>query len=268
MTPVAEHTTGAGRTFGLTRARGALLGLAGVAIVVAAWESIVATGWVSAQSLPSPLAVAVQLPVVASDPLFLRGLLDTLGAWLSALGLATASAIVLGFLAGTIPALSRPLMVVVNALRSIPATALIPVAILVFGLGPSMKTAVSLYAVFPVILINTIYGVAGTEPMRIDAARSLHWPWWRRYLLLVLPSATPSIVTGIRIASGISLVVVISAELLGARSGVGLALVRYQQALHIDMAYACITIIGMLGLLLYSLMVALERATIDRIHLD
>ncbi|MFT4306474.1 MAG: ABC transporter permease subunit [Microbacterium sp.] len=268
MTHVAEHAAGAGLARGLPRTRGVLLGLLGVALVVGVWELIVAAGWVSEQSLPSPFAVFGQLPAVAADPLFLTGLADTLGSWLTALGLAAAAAIVIGFVAGTVPALSRPLMVVVNALRSVPATALIPVAILLFGLGPSMKIAVSLYAVFPVILINTIYGVVGTEPMRIDAARTMHWPWWRKYLLLVLPSATPSIVTGIRIASGISLVVVISAELLGARSGVGLALVRYQQALHIDMAYACITIIGLLGMLLYTLMVAMERATIERIHLD
>lgn len=251
----------------VSRSISAGLGVIGTVSVVAAWALIVELGWVSEQSLPSPFAVFARIPVVAIDPLFLAGLLDTLGAWLAALSIASLAAIVLGFVLGTVPALSRPAMVAVNALRSVPATALIPIAILVFGLGASMKIAVSVYAVFPVILINTIYGVAGTEPMRIDAARSMHWQWWRKYIQLVLPSATPSIVTGIRIASGISLVVVISAELLGAKSGVGLALVRYQQALHIDMAYACITIIGVLGMLLYTLMVAIERRTIERIHL-
>jgi NitT/TauT family transport system permease protein len=244
-----------------------VLGLLGAATVVAAWGLIVAAGWVSERSLPSPLAVAASLPRVLADPAFYAGMGDTLGSWLSALVISTAAAVVLGLVLGTVPVLARPAMVAVNALRSIPSTALIPVAILLFGLGTSMKIAVSIYAVFPVILINTIYGVASTEPMRTDAARAMHWSWWRRYALLVLPSATPSIVTGIRVASGISLVVIISAELLGAKSGVGLVLVRYQQALQIDMAYACITLIGLVGMVVYAGISILERATIDRIHL-
>jgi NitT/TauT family transport system permease protein len=255
------------REFSSHRLAPVAFGLLGAATIAALWQLIVVSGWVSERSLPSPFAVAASLPAVLADPAFYVGMGDTLGSWLSALVLSTVAAIVLGLILGTVPFLSRPAMVMVNALRSIPSTALIPVAILLFGLGTSMKIAVSIYAVFPVILINTIYGVASTEPMRTDAARSMHWSWWRRYLLLVLPSATPSIVTGIRVASGISLVVIISAELLGAKSGVGLVLVRYQQALQIDMAYACITLIGLVGMLVYAGISIVERATINRIHL-
>ncbi|WP_440709989.1 ABC transporter permease [Herbiconiux sp. YIM B11900] len=244
-----------------------VFGVLGAATGVAVWALIVGAGWVSEQSLPSPLSVAASLPVVLADPAFYAGMGDTLGSWLAALSLSTVAAIILGLILGTVPWLSRPAMVAVNALRSIPSTALIPVAILLFGLGVTMKIAVSIYAVFPVILISTIYGVVGTEPMRTDAARSMHWSWWRRYGMLVLPSATPSIVTGIRVASGISLVVIISAELLGAKSGVGLVLVRYQQALQIDTAYACITLIGLVGMLVYAGISVVEKATIDRIHL-
>ncbi|MFI5426311.1 ABC transporter permease [Aeromicrobium sp. UC242_57] len=90
-----------------------------------------------------------------------------------------------------------------------------------------MKISVAVYAIFWPILINTIYGVAMTEPMRLDAARSMHWRWWRRQVFVTLPSATPSILTGIRISVGIALVVIISTELLGARYGVGTILVQY-----------------------------------------
>ncbi|WP_197522795.1 ABC transporter permease [Occultella aeris] len=244
-----------------------LLGIVGTGTVIAGWAMITATGLVSERSLPSPTAVATSLPLVLADPDLHAGLADTLLTWLGALALASAVAIVLGVLIGTVPWLARPAMVAVNALRSIPSTALIPLAILLFGLGPAMKGAVAVYAVAPIVLINTIYGVAGTEPMRIDAARSMHWPWWRRWAWLVLPSATPAIVTGIRVASGIALVVVVSAELLGGRSGAGLILVQYQQALRIDMAYACITVIGVVGMALYGLLTLAERRTIARIHL-
>jgi ABC-type nitrate/sulfonate/bicarbonate transport system permease component len=247
--------------------RGIVLGVIGTASVVAVWAIIVQLGLVSSASLPSPFAVAASLPVLLLDPHFYASLADTLGAWLAAMLIASTSAIILGMIIGTVKFLSAPAMVAVNALRSIPSSALIPIAILIFGLGSAMKIAVAVYAVFAIVLINTIYGVAGREPMRVDAARSMRWTWWQQYLHLTLPSATPSIVTGIRLASGISLVVVISAELLGARSGIGITIVQYQQALRVEMAYAAITVVGIVGVILYSILTAVERATIDRIRL-
>ncbi|TQL52942.1 ABC transporter permease [Subtercola boreus] len=243
------------------------LGVLGTLSVLAVWAVIVELGLVSAKSLPSPFAVAGSLPALLADPNFSASLADTLGAWFVAMVIASVSAIVLGMIIGTVHFLSAPAMIVVNALRSIPSSALIPIAILLFGLGSSMKIAVAVYAIFALVLINTIYGVAGREPMRIDAARSMRWNWWQQYLHLTLPSATPSIVTGIRLAAGISLVVVISTELLGAKSGIGITIIQYQQALRIDMAYACITAVGIVGVLLYSILAAAERATIDRIRL-
>ncbi len=152
-----------------------------------------------------------------------------------------------GLLTSSTPALAKPSAVAVNAFRSVPATALIPIAILLFGLGLEMKVSVAIYAIFWPILINTVYGVAGTEPMRLQAARSMQWGWWRRQVFVVLPSALPSITTGIRIASGTALVVVLSAELLGARSGVGTVMLRYQNALQADFVYAGTLFIGAHG---------------------
>lgn len=244
-----------------------VLGVTGTASIIAVWAVAVGAGWVDEQTLPAPWSVAAALPRVVTDPAFREGLRDTLVSWLTALMIASSAAIVLGLLLGTVSAVSRPVMVAVNALRSIPSSALIPVAILLFGLGQTMKVAVAIYSVFPIVLINAIYGVASREPMRVDAARMMHWSTLRRYTHLVLPSAAPSIVTGIRVASGISLVVVVSAELLGAKSGVGLVLVRFQQSLHIDLAYACIVVIGLVGMLIYGGISTLERMTIRRVHL-
>jgi len=245
----------------------AALGIAGVALVVAAWAALVASGLVAERSLPSPLAVAAALPVVLGDPAFLAALADTGAAWLGALALASSAAVLLGLVLGSAPWIARPALVAVSALRSIPSTALIPLAILLFGLGAAMKVSVAVYAVLPIVLINTIAGIAGTEPLRMAAARSMRWPWWRRWLQLQLPSAVPSIVTGVRVAAGIALVVVVSAELLGARSGAGLAVVQYQQALRIDAAYATVTVIGVLGALLYAGLALAERRTIERMRI-
>ncbi|HEU5152874.1 MAG TPA: ABC transporter permease subunit [Iamia sp.] len=230
----------------------------GVASMVVAWVLLRVFDLVPEASLPWPTEVAAAFPRLFRDDGFRQGMLDTLGAWLLAVAITSVVGVAVGLLVSTTPGLTRPSAVAVNAFRSIPATALIPLAILVFGLGTSMKVAVAVYAVFWPVLINTVYGVVSTEPMRLDAARSLQWPWWRRQVFVILPSALPSIVTGLRLAVGTSLVVVISAELLGARSGVGTVLVAYQQALAPEVVYAGTIVVGLFGLALYTLMVQAE----------
>ncbi len=163
-------------------------------------------------------------------------------------------------------ALQRPAMVLVNSLRSIPATALIPIGVMALGMGTQMKVAIGVYAVLWPILINTTYGVASTERMRLQAARSMQWSWWRRQVLVVLPSALPSILTGIRIAVGIGLIVIISTELLGARTGVGTVLVQYTQADRPDVVYAGVLLLGVVGALLFSGLLRLEQRLVRWEH--
>jgi NitT/TauT family transport system permease protein len=242
------------------------LGVVGLASILFAWTVVVQFGLVSTDSLPYPTSVADKLPELLTDGEFLSSLGDTMWGWLAALAISSVAAIVLGLLISTISWLTRPATLAVNIFRSIPSTALIPVAILIFGLGLQMKISVAVYATFWVVLINTMYGVVSTEPMRLDAARSLHWGWFRTHALVTLPSALPSIVTGIRIASGIALVVVLSAELLGAKSGLGTLMVQYQQSLQIDVVYAMLLIIGVIGTILYTMLVRVEKLSMKWVH--
>lgn len=246
--------------------RTVLLGAGGLASLVIAWAVVVHIGLVSADSLPYPTSVADKLPDLVTDREFITSLGDTMLGWLVALALSAIAAVVLGLLISTIHWLTRPATLAVNIFRSIPSTALIPIAILLFGLGLQMKISVAVYATFWVVLINTMYGASSTEPMRLDAARSLHWGWFRTHALVTLPSALPSIVTGIRISSGIALVVVLSAELLGAKSGLGTLMVQYQQSLQIDVVYAMLLIIGVIGTILYTVLVSLERLSMKWVH--
>ncbi|MFG1922109.1 ABC transporter permease [Cryptosporangium sp. NPDC048952] len=250
------------------RARVGGLGLTGVATVVVAWILLrtVTTGL--AESLPAPWAVAARLPDLLGDTAFLTGLGDTMTAWVLTMLVASGLGVVIGLVAGVIPALRGPVALAVDTFRSVPSTALIPIAILLYGLGTPMKLAVAAYAIVWPILINTTYGVLGVEPMRVDAARSMRLSWWRTQWHVTLPTALPSILTGIRIASGTALVVLISTELLGARGGVGTVLVSYQQAGQSDVVLAGTLLIGALGVLLYSALVRVERSLVKWAPVD
>lgn len=252
---------------GNDRVQAVALGVLGVLTLLIGWTAIVALGVVSEDSLPYPTAVFGRLPALVTDGEFLSSLADTMGGWLASLVLSSVAAVVVGLVISTIPWLTAPATLVVNIFRSIPSTALIPVAILMFGLGLEMKVSVAVYATFWIVLINTMYGAASTEPMRRDAARSMQWGWFRTHAYVTLPSALPSIVTGVRIASGVALVVVLSAELLGAESGLGTLMVQYQQALQIDVVYAMLLVIGVIGTVLYTVLVRAEKTSMKWVHI-
>jgi len=236
-----------------------LLAVMGVATLLVVWEALGRSGVVPRSSLPSPLAVARGVPVLLGDADFRHGVVDTVISWLTTIGVGSAAAIVIGLVTSSIPMLQKPTELVVNTFRAVPATALIPIAVLVFGLGTQMKVSVAVYAIFWPILINAIYGVASTEPMRLDAARSMRWPWWRRQVFVTLPSAVPSILTGVRVGVGIALIVIISTELLGARYGVGTVLVQYTQANRPDVVYAGVLLLGVFGAFVFSLLLKAEQ---------
>ncbi|WP_181780813.1 ABC transporter permease [Pseudonocardia pini] len=244
-----------------TEGRIARLGypVAGVASVVAVWALASGLGLVAPEALPGPLAVLAAIPQLLGDGEFLPELGDTLWTWLVSLVLTTVVAVPVGLAVGSVPAAQRATMVAVNAFRSVPSSALIPIGILIFGLGITMKVALAVYAIAWPILISTLYGVASTEPMRIDAGRSMRWPWWRRQVFVVLPSALPQIATGIRIAASVALVVVVSTELLGASTGAGVVLVSYQQGLRPDVVYAGVLLLAAMGAIVYALLAGLER---------
>ena len=246
----------------LSRAQRIGLGILGTGSLIALWQLGASTGVIPPSALPGPAVVAAALPGVLTSGEFLGALGDTLLTWLIALALGSAAGILIGLVTSAIPFLRRPSMVVVNVARAVPATALLPIAILMFGLATEMKVAIAFWAILWPIIINTSYGVLGTEPLRLDAARSMRWSWWRRQVYVTLPSALPSILTGVRVATGTALVVVIAAELLGARSGVGTFLRLYQQALRPDIVYAAVIVVGLLGALLYTVLVRLERRAV------
>lgn len=233
------------------RVRSGLLGLGGVATTVLLWHGCVAAGVISEAVLPRPAEVADAALRLLGDADFRRNLADTMLTWLIAVVLTTAIAVPTGLLIGWFEWLYRPSAGLIHVLRSIPPTALVPVAIVYLGLGGSMKVVLVCYAIAWPLLLNSAYGARSMSPMMLAAARSMRWPQRHVFSLLVLPASARYIGTGIRLAGGVALVVVLSAELLGASSGVGTLMIKYQVAELPDLVYASILIVGALGVVIF-----------------
>jgi ABC-type nitrate/sulfonate/bicarbonate transport system permease component len=139
-----------------------------------------------------------------------------------------------------------------------PSVAIIPVAILLLGIGDSMIVAVTVYASMWPILVNTIDGVRRIERTLIDTGRT--FGLGRRPMLwqIVLPAASPYIVTGLRISLSIALILVTTAEMIAGR-GLGFFILDEERSLHSSNMYAGIILVAVLGYALNRLFVALEK---------
>jgi ABC-type nitrate/sulfonate/bicarbonate transport system permease component len=242
------------------------LGIAGVITLLGAWDLAVRFSLVSPLAFPAPLAVLRAFAALLTDGSFLAQAADTLLAWLVVMLLAVTVTVPIGLLMGYFSALYRPASTVVHAARSVPATSLIPVAILLFGLGTPMKVAVAFYAIAWPLILNTMYGVHGVEGQLMTTGRSLGWGRAKLLTRVILPSAAPSIATGVRIAGSVALLLMVSAEILGARRGIGTVLTQYQEAHRLDFVYAGIVVVGALGMGIYYTLSAVERRATPWAH--
>lgn len=163
-------------------------------------------------------------------------------------------ALPLGLMMGaskTVYGLFNPLM---QMLRPIPPIAYIPLAILWFGLGnPPAYFLISLGAFFPV-LVNTISGVRNVDGIFLRAAQNLGARGFTMFWRVILPAATPYILTGVRVGIGVAFICVIVAELIAVNSGLGYRIMEAREFFWSDKIIAGMISIGLLGLALDTLM--------------
>ena len=167
--------------------------------------------------------------------------------------------VVLGVLIGWFRVVGALLDPIVQLLRPIPVTAWVPFAIVFFGLSAWGAIAlIALGAFFPIV-VNSTAGAQRTPRMLVRAALMLGTP--RRKLLwrVVLPSALPSIFTGLRLGMGVAWVLVIVAEMLAVRSGLGYVMWDAYQLIRMDLIVATMVSVGVLGFLFDVLLVGLRK---------
>jgi NitT/TauT family transport system permease protein len=178
---------------------------------------------------------------------------------LSGFGLAVAVAVPLGLLIGWYRRVATVLNPLLELFRNTAALALLPVFVLILGLGETSKVAIILYGCAWPILLNTISGVRTVDPLLVKSARSLGLPPLRLFQKVVLPAAVPTIFTGIRLAGAYSILILVAAELVGAKAGLGYLITSAQFNFDVPDMYAGIITISVIGLVINQLLVAVER---------
>jgi NitT/TauT family transport system permease protein len=230
--------------------------------VLAVWQIASDLGLIDQRYVPSPVAIAKAGWALATTGELGKHLWDSL----RRLALGFVVGAVPGVLIGMIMGLNRwvraTLDPLVAALYPIPKIAILPLLMLVFGLGDASKVAVVAMSVLFLTIINTTVGVVQLERIYFDVARNYGAPWHKLFARVILPGALPTIFAGLRISLGVSLVVLVSAEFVASNSGIGYLIWTSWQTLVVENMFVGIIVVTILGVLTTFLLHECERLLI------
>jgi NitT/TauT family transport system permease protein len=239
------------------------LPLFGVLALFGIWWLIALSGLINPVLLPTPWAtlrtLLTGLFTGAMLPDFLATVLRTFEAFI----MAAALGVPIGVALGSSEKLYRSVEFLIDFFRSTPASALIPMFILFFGVSDFSKVVIAAFSAFLLIVFNSAYGVIHAKQARILAAKVMGANHWQVFKDILLLESLPQTFIGLRSGISIALVIVIVAEMfIGTEQGLGKRIIDAQQVLNVKDMYASILITGILGYFLNMLFLLLEKRVI------
>ncbi|WP_425561991.1 ABC transporter permease [Leifsonella bigeumensis] len=238
---------------------GPVLGITGILLFLLAWELTPRLGIVQERFLPPASTVLKTLVDYLGQPAFWGDVGETMLAWTIGLGVSVVSAVILGLLIGSSSFLSKATYTTIEFLRPIPSVALIPLAVLLLGVKIESSLLLIIYASFWQVLLQVLYGVADVDPVADNTARSYGLGLFARARYVVWPTVLPYLMTGIRLASAVALILAITAELVIGSPGLGYQIALTQSGGAVPEMYALIVATGVIGIIINLVMRFLER---------
>jgi ABC-type nitrate/sulfonate/bicarbonate transport system permease component len=229
------------------------------AVALLLWQWGSAAGFVDPLFLPSPLQIGAALRDMAMSGELAHhlgaSLLRIAAGWL----IGTFAGVLLGSLIGLSWLWRSAGLPFISALFPVPKIALLPLLILWFGIGESSKVATIALGVFFPMAVSTYAGVDSVPRNLIRMAQSFNMPFHAILMKVVIPGMLPAILSGCRISASIALILVVSAEMIGANVGIGALLITAGNLMQTDQLMAGIVAISVLGLLIGACISRLER---------
>ena len=226
-------------------------------LLLALWELLVRTRVLDARFFPAPLSIVSTFVELGTT-----SLPGHIGVSLSraAVGfvLGALPAIAIGVVMGLVPLVRAALQPVIGALFPIPKVAILPLVMLIFGLGEQSKWAIIAVGVFFQVLISTAAGVANIDRIYLDVGRNFGASRLATFWTIALPGAFPMIFAGLRLGWGVSLLLLVTAEMVAAKSGLGYLIWQSWQTFAIEEMYVGLVTIAGLGILSFWLLDAIE----------
>ena len=236
------------------------LPIVGPFVLVLIWDLVVRFGLIKAILLPPPAAtIATLVSGMLGGPL-LFDFWVTLYRTLVAFGIAVLLGMPLGIALGSNERAYRSVEFVIDFFRSTPASALIPLFLLIFGTSDINKIAIACFGAWLLVVFNCAYGVINARKQRIAAAKVMGATRWQIFKDVLIWESLQASFVGLRSAVSMALVIVVVAEMfIGSESGLGHKIINAQQVMNTKMMYAAIMSAGVLGYALNVAFLALER---------
>ena len=242
------------------RARGVGLQVTVVLAVLLVWK--LGTEWADSLFFPPPNEVLSEVWngwILDWSATWSDNLEPSLTRLLTGFLLAAVFAVSLGVAIGRSRTLGDYVEPIIHFVRSIPPPALLPLLLVLLGIGDDMKVVLIAIGVFPPILLNTADGVRSIDPLYLDTAAVYRIPRLRRLTRVILPAAAPEIFAGLRISLSIAVILMVISELIAATNGVGFRILQAQRQFKMVDLWAGLVVLGAMGAALNAVLALIER---------
>ncbi len=241
------------------RRRDRILSIASPLALLLAWEFAADVGLIDVRFFPAPSSIFAKLIEMAQSGELTENVLISL------------QRIVLGFLLGGVPAIVigiamgiwRPVRAIVDPLivatYPIPKSSLLPLILLIFGLGEMSKVVMVAIGVFYPVAINATAGVLQINQIYLDVGKSFKASPWDTFRTIALPGALPFIMAGIKLGAGLALILIAIAEMVGAKSGIGYMIWSAWETFAVAKMYVGLFVIALIGFAVSLLLNEIER---------
>ena len=244
------------------RYRDVLLSTLTPLLLLALWEAAARGGALDARLFTPPTQIAQQgWDMILSGELW-RHTSATLARLLSGFVIGAVAGIVAGLLMGVWRPLRAALGPTFTALYALPKIAIVPLLLLIFGLTETPKVLSVAISVFFVMQINTLAGIVQIDGRVLEAARAYKAGGLKLFRYVLLPGATPAIMTGLRVAAGMSVIVITAVEFVASNNGLGYLIWNSWQLFQPSKMYVGLIVVSLVGALVTALIILLERAAL------
>ena len=241
--------------FGLT--------LAAPVILLAIWEALSRGGTIDARFWPPPTSLIDTAWELLREDDLLGDIRISLLRILGGFAIGAVPGVLLGLAMGLFWPIRVFVMPLASAIYALPKIAILPLVITVFGIGESSKLAIVALSIFFLVVLNTMSGVLAIDRSSKDVARNLGAGPLALFFTVALPGALPAIFTGLRLALGFALIVIVGAEFLDSgRRGVGNLIWDSWQIFAIEKMFVGLVVTGLMGWLLTVSLDLVERVAL------
>ncbi len=235
-------------------------------LALALWWGVSVSGWVSNDLLPTPPMVWSAALEMHEDGVLWTDLQVSLRRAVTGFLIGALLGVGIGLCTARLSVFNLLLNPLLSLLRPVPAIALVPLAIVWFGIGEGSKHFVIAYTVFLAVWLNTHHGASDVAVTYIRASRSLGASRLREFVEVIVPAAAPHIVAGLRMGAALAFLSLVAAELSGASAGIGYRIQEARQYIRTDRMIVGLIELGVLGALLDLLFLRVSQRLVHWEH--